>query len=66
MAEQGWGNPQPYNSRSKYHYFRGGRSLCGKWGLMGGDLEDSKHQHSDNCAACQKKKLAELEKEAAK
>jgi len=55
---QGWGNPEPYRSTSKFHYYgKDGRSLCGKWGRILGlpEVEDSQDEHSDNCAACKKK-----------
>lgn len=45
---------------TKWHYFRGGRSLCGGWlglGLM--DYEQGNDGSPDNCKACRKK----LEKE---
>lgn len=56
--ETGWGNPDPYSTRSKFHYFgNDGRSLCGKWGRFAGQpkVEDSNDAHTDNCAACKKK-----------
>lgn len=57
--QEGWGNPEPYSSRSKFHYFREGRSLCRKWGFYFGDLEQGQDDHSDNCSACKKAKLQE-------
>jgi hypothetical protein len=57
--EQGWWNPQPFSSRSKFHYVGSdGRSLCGKWLYFKGDLDNSKDDHPDNCAACQRKRKA--------
>ena len=56
--EIGWGNPNPYDTRSKFHYFGlDGRSLCGKWGRFAGrpEVEDGKDDHPDNCAGCKKK-----------
>jgi hypothetical protein len=55
--EQGWGNPDKYSSRSKFHYFAGFRSLCGKYGRFAGSftLEDTNDNHPDNCAACKKR-----------
>lgn len=56
--EQGWGNPRPYDSRSKFHYFaQDGRSLCGRWGRFAGQpaVEDTDDGHSENCAACKKR-----------
>lgn len=58
------------NSR-KYHYFiieegkTGGTSLCGQWLLLNTNeeyLDDSKHDHEENCASC-KRKRARLEGE---
>lgn len=63
MAEndekEGWGNPDPFNQRSKFHYFRQGRSLCRKWGFYRGDVEQGQDDHSDNCGTCKKRKLVE-------
>jgi hypothetical protein len=59
--ETGWGNPDPYRTTSKFHYFdEDGRSLCGKWGRALGHptVEEGMDVHVDNCAACQRKKLA--------
>jgi hypothetical protein len=58
---EGWGNPEPFNSRSKFHYFRGGMSLCRKWGFYRGDLEQGNDEHWENCGKCQKSRLAEKE-----
>ena len=53
----GWWNPNPFISRGKFHYVGDdGRSLCGKWLYLKGDLDDSKDDHPDNCTACRKKK----------
>lgn len=55
-VNEGW--CQPWKSR-KWHYFRNGRSLCGKWGFPGrltAGMDDS----PDNCAVCKRKRLAEL------
>jgi hypothetical protein len=46
----------------KWHYFRGTRSLCGKWMYLGsGPLvgSDNKVGHPDDCVACQRKRMAE-------
>lgn len=54
--KKGWGNL--FNSR-KWHYFIEGKSLCGKWMLMGnGNLVDGQNDSPDNCAACRKKLAA--------
>lgn len=45
---RGWGWP---GFSKKAHYFIDGRSLCGKWMYLG-ELEDSNHESSDNCATC--------------
>ena len=55
----GWWNPEPWRSTSKFHYVGlDGRSLCGRWGYLAGDIEEGKDDHPDNCAACRKKKAA--------
>ncbi|MEM1268426.1 MAG: hypothetical protein AAGI08_00125 [Bacteroidota bacterium] len=42
----------------KYHYFVDMRSLCGRYMFFGPseNLDDSKHQHSENCATCKRKR----------
>ncbi len=59
--DRGWA--WPARSR-KAHYFVGGRSLCGKWGWLGGadTLYDTNHNSSDNCASC-KRRRADLKTE---
>jgi hypothetical protein len=37
----------------KWHYFDGAISLCRKW-MYGGELDDTKDDHPENCAACRK------------
>jgi hypothetical protein len=40
----------------KWHYFVNGRSLCGKFGLIGRpELEQGNDDSPDNCTACRKK-----------
>ena len=47
---EGWGW---LSNSKKWHYFIGGRSLCGKWlGLGLGELEQGNDKSPDNCAAC--------------
>lgn len=56
--EQGWGDPDPFRSSSKYHFFgKDGRSLCGKYGRLLGlpEVFDENDESADNCAACKKK-----------
>ncbi len=50
---------------TKWHYFRKGKSLCGRWMLLGlGDFEeDEKLESEDNCKTCTKKRRIELEGE---
>lgn len=46
----------------KFHYFRKGRSLCGKWLYLGrGPLEDKgdKVGHPNDCVSCHRKIFAE-------
>ncbi|MFA5559935.1 MAG: hypothetical protein WDA59_10885 [Methanofastidiosum sp.] len=57
MQKEGW---TWLSNSPKWHYFRNGQSLCGKWGLLGNhELEQGKNNSPDNCAICRKK----LEKE---
>lgn len=55
MAEQlteGWGAP---GCSRKFHYFRGGLSLCRKIGFYNGELDpDDGTKREDDCAACRK------------
>ena len=47
----------------KWHYLRNGRSLCGKWMVLRTTYFEQGNENSrDNCAACRKKRLAELAK----
>lgn len=53
LGKRGWGSPL---LSKKSHYFNDDLiSLCGKW-MYTGELEDDKHDHPDNCAACMKKR----------
>ena len=46
---------------TRWHYFRGGRSLCGRWGLFGSaKLEPDNHDSTDNCAECRRRIKKEL------
>lgn len=59
---EGWGGL--VNSR-KWHYFKGIKSLCGRWMCLSlVDLEQGNDDSPSNCAACRKKlkKLQEKEK----
>ena len=53
---EGWWNPKPLCARSKYHYVREGRSLCGRWLYTRGETEIGKDDHPENCAACRRAK----------
>jgi precorrin-2 methylase len=45
----------------KWHYFRNGISLCGKFMNLGNpNLEQGNNESSDNCAACKKMILKEI------
>lgn len=47
----------------KWHYFREGRSLCGRWATFGkGCCERGNNFSPDNCATCRKKVLKKLAK----
>jgi len=55
MADRNEGWARPVNAR-KFHYYVNGRSLCGKWMLLGGHLdEDEGATSSDDCKACARK-----------
>jgi len=57
MSEEGWA--LIFNS-PKWHYMRKGRSLCGKWMIVGKlRLEQGNDTSPDNCKACMKKLLKE-------
>lgn len=56
--DKGWGCPI---LSKKAQYFEGGMSLCRKW-MFGGELEDGRHDHKQNCLSCRKA----LEKKSAK
>lgn len=59
MADTGWGNPNPFRSTSKFHYYgEDGRSLCGKWGRIAGQptVEEGMDDHRHNCADCKRRK----------
>ncbi len=53
---EGWGFP---SQSRKAHYFRTGRSLCGKWGQFAGypELDGTKAilPSPDDCAVCRRK-----------
>lgn len=41
----------------KAHYIIEGRSLCGRWGYFGSELQDDKHNSPDNCQDCRRRLL---------
>ena len=49
----------------KPHYFRDGRSLCGKWGVFRGDFDGQEHPANVCCTTCYRKLAAEAAKPAA-
>lgn len=50
--KKGWGKP---TGALKWHYFNeNSMSLCNRYGFYHGDLEDTNHNHSDNCNKCMK------------
>lgn len=58
--DEGWGNPQPFSARTKFHYYGSdGTALCGKWARLAGQptVEQGMDDHRDNCAEC-KRRLA--------
>ena len=60
---EGWG---AVLQATKWHYFREGRSLCGRAMFFGrGDNLEQGNDHSpDNCAQCRKRLASEKEKAA--
>lgn len=58
-AKEGWG--WPANS-TRVHYFREGRSLCGKWAFFGELDKSIDLPASDYCGPCAKKLGMEIEK----
>lgn len=56
--DEGWA-PGSFGSQ-KWHYYRDGRSLCGRYGWIGAlNFEQGNDQSPDNCAACRKKREKE-------
>lgn len=52
MANEGWSRPA---DARKWHYFRDGRSLCGRWGMRRSrHLEPDDEPSADDCAACRR------------
>lgn len=57
IGDEGW--TWLFNS-TRWHYFRGGRSLCGKFLLLSrSGLQLGSDDSRDNCAACRRKLEAE-------
>jgi len=54
---EGWA--QPLNSK-KFHFFREGRSLCGKWAFLSEDLDDDNEEvdSPDDCRECLRRRKA--------
>jgi hypothetical protein len=58
QAREGWGCPP---ASRKFHYFREGMSLCGKWGFAFHlPLEQGQDDHSENCADCKRRRAKEV------
>jgi len=55
-AAEGWA--APVNTR-RWHYFRDGRSLCGRWGYFGSLWDQSLQYVSKDCAECRRRRDAE-------
>lgn len=58
---EGWGFPGSAQ-RAKAHYFRGGMSLCNKWGFYRGRMEADTGPSPDDCPTCRKR----LDKESSR
>jgi hypothetical protein len=59
--EEGW---TWLHNATKWHYFRNGQSLCGRYMLFvhpEEGYEQGGDDSADNCAACKRKRLKELE-----
>jgi hypothetical protein len=55
--DEGWGFP---GQSRKCHYFRGGMSLCRKWGFFYGRLmDDTGATGPDDCVKCARLREAE-------
>lgn len=51
---RGWGVMRPGDRR--FHYYRGGRSLCGRVGFYAGPLEEDKGSATkEDCKGCRKR-----------
>ena len=59
QLKEGW--TYLWNS-PKWHYFRDGKSLCGRWMCLGSEFEAGNETSPDNCVTCMKKRMRELEK----
>lgn len=63
----GWWNPEPLKRKSFWHFFgEDGRSLCGTWLHLRGELEQGNDNSPDNCKSCMKRLAKMKEKEAKK
>lgn len=50
MAMEGW---KWLANATKWHYFRDGRSVCGKWMNLGsGEFQQGNNDSPDNCKGC--------------
>ena len=57
--KEGWG---PALNSPKWHYFRGGRSLCQRYMIFNDSfLEKGNNNSPDNCKQCSKKINKEIE-----
>lgn len=57
---EGW---TKFSNSTKWHYLRGGTSLCGKFMALGNPATELGNDESpDNCAACKRKLRAERAK----
>ena len=64
-AKEGWGqvvSAGTLSASKKWHYFRDGRSLCGRWVRFSNNgLEQGMDNSPDNCAECRRRLLKEQE-----
>lgn len=53
----GWWNPEPWRTTSKWHWVtETGRTACGRYAYLRGDIERGLDESPDNCATCRKKR----------
>ena len=55
MSQTGWWTPTPNRQNARFHYVDvDGVTLCKKWMVSGGHIEEGKDDHPDNCKECRR------------